>query len=99
MGEVERAKHWAVRVKAVDPDDPSIDFNIACAMATLGEIETAFDRLEICLPRVDPAVFSVWMKQDSDLDSLRDIPRIQRLMTDLEDRALAERLSPNLTSS
>ena len=36
LGEAERTKQWAVRVKAVDPDDPSIDYNIACAMALLG---------------------------------------------------------------
>jgi adenylate cyclase len=89
LGEVERAKQWAVRVKAVDPDDPSIDFNIACAMANLGEAETALDMLEACLPRVDAAVFFVWMKQDTDLDPLRDFPRFQRLMASLEARASA----------
>jgi adenylate cyclase len=89
LGEVERAKQWAVRVKAVDPDDPSIDFNIACAMANLGEAETALDMLEACLPRVDAAVFFVWMKQDTDLDPLRDFRRFQRLMASLEARASA----------
>ncbi len=89
MGEAERAKQWALRVKAVDPDDLSIDYNIACAMALLGETETALDTLEACLPRVDPVTFSVWAKQDTDLDTLRGIPRFQRLVRDLDARAAA----------
>lgn len=89
LGEAERTRQWAVRVKAVDPDDPSIDYNIACAMALLGETETALDTLEAGLPRVDPVTFSVWIEQDNDLDALRDLPRFQRLVRDLHARATA----------
>jgi adenylate cyclase len=89
LGEAERAKQWALRVKAVDPDDPSIDYNIACAMALLGETETALDALEACLPQVDPVTFSVWVAQDNDLDSLRDLPRFRQLVRDLDARAAA----------
>jgi adenylate cyclase len=91
LGDAERTRQWAVRVKAVDPDDPSIDYNIACAMALLGETEAALDALEACLPRVDAVTFSVWMKQDNDLDPLRDLPRFQRLVRDLDARAAAAR--------
>ncbi|SMY06358.1 TPR end-of-group domain-containing protein [Flavimaricola marinus] len=87
LGEADRAKQWALRVKAVDPDDPSIDYNIACAMALLGETEAALDTLDACLARVDPLTFSVWVGQDSDLDALRDHPRFQRLVRDLDARA------------
>ena len=87
LGEAERAKQRALRVKAVDPDDPSIDYNIACAMALLGETEAALDTLEACLPKVDPVTFSVWVGQDTDLDTLRDLPRFQRLVRDLDTRA------------
>ncbi len=91
LGEAERTKQWAVRVKAVDPDDPSIDYNIACAMALLGETDDALDTLEACLPRVDPVTFSVWVEQDTDLDALRDRPRFQRLVRELDARAAAAR--------
>ena len=87
LGEAERARQWALRVKAVDPDDPSIDYNIACAMALLGETEIALDTLEACLPRVDPVTFAVWVRQDTDLEPLRDLPRFQRLVQDLDARA------------
>ena len=89
LGETERTRQWSLRVKAVDPDDPSIDYNIACAMALLGETETALDTLETCLPRVDPVTFAVWIEQDNDLDALRDLPRFQRLVCDLDARAAA----------
>jgi adenylate cyclase len=56
-------------------------------MALLGESETALDALEACFLRVDPVTFSVWAKQDTDLDPLRDIPRFQRLVRDLDARA------------
>ncbi len=89
LGEAERAKQWSVRAKAVDPDDPSIDYNIACAMALLGETEAALDTLEACLLRVDAVTFSVWIKQDTDLDPLRGEPRFQRLVRELDARAAA----------
>ncbi|WP_316651592.1 hypothetical protein [Ovoidimarina sediminis] len=54
-----------MRGSSVDPDDPSIDDNIACAMALLGETDAALDTLETCLPRVDPVTFSVWVEQDN----------------------------------
>ena len=87
LGEAERTRQWAVRVKAVDPDDPSIDYNIACAMPLLGATEAALDTLEACLPRVDPVTFSVWVEQDNDLDALRDLPRFRHLVRDLDARA------------
>lgn len=89
LGEAERTKQWSLRVKAVDPDDPSIDYNIACAMTLLGETEIALDTLEACLPRVDAVTFSVWIEQDNDLDALRDLPRFRRLVRDLDARAAA----------
>ena len=89
LGDARRAKQWALRVKAVDPDDPSIDYNIACAMALLGETEAALDALDACLPRVDPVTFSVWVRQDNDLDSLRDLPRFQQVVRALDARTIA----------
>ena len=87
LGEAERAEQWILRVKAVDPDDLSIDYNIACGLALLGETETALDTLEACILRFEPVTFSVWMKQDTDLDPLRESPRFQRLVRDLDMRA------------
>lgn len=86
FGEVEQAKQTALRVKAIDPESPGIDFNLACAMALLGEADTALDFLESCFARVDPMTFVIWARRDTDLDSLRHLPRFKQLMADLEAR-------------
>jgi adenylate cyclase len=57
LGKKDEAKQWAQRVKALGPEDPSIDYNIGCALALLGETEAALDMLETGFSRVDP-VFS-----------------------------------------
>lgn len=90
-GQAEQAKQLALRVKAIDPESPGIDFNLACAMALLGEAETALDFLEKCFSRVNAAQFVAWSKRDTDLDSLRDMPRFKRLLGDLEARAASAR--------
>lgn len=87
FGEAEQAKQLALRIKAIDPESPGIDFNLACAMALLGETDTAMDFLETCFSRVDAVTFAVWTRRDTDLDSLRDMPRFKRLVADLEARA------------
>ena len=53
MGEVDAAKMLALRLKAMEPEDPSIDYNIGCALAIMGEIEDALDLLERDLLELD----------------------------------------------
>ena len=53
------------------------------------ESTAALNLLEDCLQRVNAIVFYHWMKQDTDLDSLRDVPRFHAIMEDIEARALA----------
>ena len=86
-GEAEQAKKLALRVKAIDPDSPGIDYCLACAMSLLGEIDTALDFLEASLIRVRAPSFRNWVKRDTDLDALRDTPRFKRLIADLQARA------------
>ena len=86
FGESEEAKKLALRVKAIDPESPGIDFNLACTKALLGEPDIALDCLETCFSRVDPATFVSWTRRDTDLNSLRDLPRFKQLLVDLEAR-------------
>jgi adenylate cyclase len=93
LGEVERAKQGAVRVKAVDPDDPRrIQHSLRNGQPRRSRDGARHARV-LSSPG-DAAVFSVWMRQDSDLDSLREIPRFERVMSDLEDRAAAASKPP-----
>lgn len=89
LGEAEQAKHFANQVKAMSPDDPMVDYNIGCALALLGETETALNFLEQGLKRANSVEFVKVLKQDVDLDSLRREPRFQKIVSEVEARALA----------
>ena len=63
----------------IAPDDPLTHFNVACTYALLGEPEKAIDLLEGWTARVNKAT-QRWLVNDTDLNSLRDIPRFKRLI-------------------
>jgi adenylate cyclase len=79
LGEAERAKQWAARALAIDPDDVMAKYNIACFHAVLGETDRAFDLLEELIPRGN-ADMKAWVMNDSDFDALHSHPRWQRVL-------------------
>src|SRR5262249_32620718 len=52
LGDKQRAREWTARALAIDPDDPVGQYNAACSFCRLGEIDTALDLLERCLPNL-----------------------------------------------
>ncbi|HEV2495553.1 MAG TPA: protein kinase [Terriglobia bacterium] len=82
LGERAEALDWNQRALAIDPDDPGILYNVACVYSILGESEKAVDCLEnsVKLGRQQ----TEWMRNDSDLDPLRNHPRFQALLQSLE---------------
>ena len=62
----------------MDPEDPQICYNVACAFALLGKPEEAIPCLEKALALGH--WFRDWAKNDTDLDSLRADPRFQAIM-------------------
>ncbi len=78
MGERQRALEWARRALAIEPDDPGVLYNVACNYALLGRPEEAIDCLEKAIN--NGFGFKQWIEHDSDLDSLRDIPRFLALL-------------------
>jgi adenylate cyclase len=84
LGERDRAREWADRALAIDPDDLLAQYNIACAYAQLGDIEEAVDLLEMVMPRRNTPEQMLWYKNDSDLDPVRSHPRYQRLLETIE---------------
>ncbi|OCP00720.1 MULTISPECIES: adenylate/guanylate cyclase domain-containing protein [unclassified Ensifer] len=79
LGERDRALELIARVNAIDPEDARACYNNACAYALLGEQELAMELLEQSLPLVSPELHA-WILNDSDLDSLRTLPRFQELL-------------------
>jgi len=89
LGQGERARDWARRAMLFDPDNSRLQYNLACAMAGLGDAETACDLLDGFIGKV-AASWAVWMDRDNSLDPIREHPRFQALMA----RAAA-RLAPD----
>jgi adenylate cyclase len=85
LGQREKGCEWARRAYSLDPDDPYIVYGIACFFSRLGETEEALGYFEQALR----AGFShvEWIKNDSDFDTMRDHPRFQAALRDLESRA------------
>lgn len=78
LGQTDRSKQWTQQAMTLAPNDPLV-YNAACNFALLGETNHALDRLESAIE----AGVSVgdWIKHDPDVDSLRDYPRFQAIMT------------------
>jgi adenylate cyclase len=88
LGEKERAKQWAFRAQAIEPDDPIDHYNLACALAQLNEPDQALDVLEACQPRISAETVN-WIKQDTDLVPLHGHPRYKALIARGEARLAA----------
>jgi serine/threonine protein kinase/Flp pilus assembly protein TadD len=70
---------WANRALAIDPEETSILYNVACAYSLLGRTEDALT----CLAKVmeHGTFYKNWAAKDSDLDSLRSDPRFHSLLS------------------
>ena len=78
LGETERAKRWLRRSLQMDPDDSVLLYNVACNFATLGEVGEALTYLERAVENGTVSV--AWMRNDTDLETLRSQPRYQALL-------------------
>jgi adenylate cyclase len=79
LGETDRAREWISRALAIDPDDALTQYNVACGLTKLGDIDRALDLLERSLKRSGPER-RAWVKHDSDFDPLRSHPRYQQMI-------------------
>jgi serine/threonine protein kinase/Flp pilus assembly protein TadD len=79
MGDHGKSFEWARRALAIDPEETSILYNVACVYALLGRTEDALN----CLGKVMElgTFYKNWAAKDSDLDSLRSDARFQALLS------------------
>jgi tetratricopeptide (TPR) repeat protein len=78
LQERERALDWAQRALAMDPQEPSILYNVACIYAILGQTEEALTCLQNVTER--SGWYRGWAVKDPDFVSLRSDPRFQALI-------------------
>ncbi len=80
-GEKTRGLEWARRALAIDPEETSILYNVACVYANEGMADQALE----CLEKAVKFGFGQreWIEHDSDLESLRSQPRFQALLARL----------------
>ena len=91
VGEVERALSWAARAEVFAGDNIPVQYNIGCCYAKLGKPEQAIDCLERQLTASHAYLILrlPWMRQDSDLDSIRTHPRFVALVKWMESQIAA----------
>ncbi|MEO8577188.1 MAG: protein kinase [Gemmatimonadales bacterium] len=78
IGERDRAVDFIKRGIQVDPDDPMLLYNVCCTYAQLGMTNESLEALEHAVEKGwgDKA----WLEHDSDLDSIRDMPRYKAIL-------------------
>ena len=67
LGEVDRATEWCNRALAIDPDDPRLQYNMACLYSIAGKTEQALEHFEIAIG-VGYASRE-WIDNDPDVDA------------------------------
>ena len=81
LGDHTRALEWADRARSMEPEEPTILYNVACAYSLLGETDRSID----CLSRAFRQGYShkVWIENDPDFSSIRHYPGFKDLMQNL----------------
>ena len=78
LGDNEAAADFSRRALTINPDDPLLLYNVSCMYALVGNSDEALSCLE---KAVDKGYGQKdWVAHDTDLDSLRDLPRFQRIV-------------------
>ena len=78
LGESEKAREWTRRALAMEPDDPSVLYNIACSFALEHQTEEALTALNRAID--NGYGHWKWIEHDHDLDSLRDEPAFREVL-------------------
>jgi len=79
LGDVDRARDWGRHALVIDPDDPNLRYNLACAMVRLKDVDYALELLDASFD-LSGGGMAPAARDDSDLDPLREDPRFQEIM-------------------
>lgn len=79
FGEKEKGIEWAKRALAIEPEEATILYNVACVYSLLGYDNDAINCLEKVMEH--GIFYKNWAAKDSDLDALRNNPRFHALLS------------------
>lgn len=82
QGQPDRAREWSERALDADRDEPAIMYNVACTYSLLGELDKALDLLDRAIQQ--GYGHQAWLSHDPDLAPLREHPRFQKLLDQME---------------
>jgi adenylate cyclase len=86
LGEIERARGWIDQALLIDPDNPLMRYNFACALAVhLADAEGAVELLESTIAD-GPQRLVNGILTDPDFDPIRDDPRFKAILPAAEAR-------------
>ncbi len=79
LGQAARAHEWTQRALLFDPDNRRLQYNLACAMATLQDGDRTAGLLEPLIEKVSLGYLR-WMQHDNSLDPVRQHPGFAAVM-------------------
>jgi len=82
LGDIEGGRRNIEAALRLQPDDFGTLYNAACTYTHMGDTQRAFDLLERAISVGHG--FRDWIEHDSDLDSLRGLPRYREILARLE---------------
>ncbi|MDX1571021.1 MAG: tetratricopeptide repeat protein, partial [Xanthomonadales bacterium] len=85
FGDKEAALQWLERALSIASDEPNVLYNVACVYSLADEPDKALDYLERAV-EMGLRVWN-WIRNDSDLDPLREKPRFKALLAQAENDA------------
>lgn len=80
-GEHEEALQWLEKAISIDPNETAVLYNAACIYSKLGMEDDALDYFERTI--ASGYASREWIEYDSDLDPIRDHPRFQTALKEL----------------
>jgi serine/threonine protein kinase/Flp pilus assembly protein TadD len=87
LGERERAMAWAARALAIDPEENTTLYNVACLHAQLGQLDSSLELLETTVR--NGFGNKEWMENDPDLSPVKNDPRFDALLQTLAAKRLS----------